>query len=144
MNIDYLKFAGILSFIASVLHIGVIIGGASWYRFFGAGEGMALLAEKGSVQPAIMTFCIALVLAVWGAYAWSAAGILPVLPLLKTALILITLVYLVRGSLGLLAPFFADHPQVAENSMSFWIWSSLICLLIGLVYLRGILDKWWP
>lgn len=143
MSFDYLKIAGMFSFIASALHIGVIIGGASWYRFFGAGEQMALMAERGSYYPSVVTFCIVLVLAVWGAYAWSAAGVLPELPLLKTALILITLVYLVRGGLGLLAPLFADHPQVAQNSMSFWIWSSLICLVFGLVHLKGVLDKWW-
>ena len=143
INFEYLKIAGWFSFIASALHIAVIIGGASWYRFFGAGENMAFLAEQGSYQPAIITFCITLVLAVCGAYAWSGAGILPTFPFLKIILVLITAVYLIRGALGLCALFFSNHPQVSQKSSNFWIWSSLICLVIGLTHLKGVLNKWW-
>lgn len=143
MIANYLKLAGILSFVACALHIAVIVGGPSWYRFFGAGANMAMMAEQGSYQPAIITFCIAFVLAVWGAYAWSGAGILPSFPLIRTALVLITLIYLVRGVLGMCALFFSHHPAVAQNSPTFWIWSSLICLVIGVIHLKGVLHKWW-
>ena len=51
----YLITAGILSALASLLHIGCIYFGASWYRFFGAGEHMAKLAEQGSLQPTLIT-----------------------------------------------------------------------------------------
>ncbi len=46
-KIDFLKVAGILSFVTSVLHIAIIIGGPEWYRFFGAGEGAAM---QGGLQ----------------------------------------------------------------------------------------------
>lgn len=142
MNFDYLKIAGACNFFASVIHLAVIIGGPSWYRFFGAGEHMAMMAEKGMYQPIFITLFISVVLAAWGAYAWSAAGIFPKFPLLKTALILVTLVYLLRGVLGLLAPFISDHPQITQNSTGFWIWSSIICLVFGLIHLKGVIDKW--
>lgn len=142
MNFDYLKLAGALSFFASLLHLAIIFGGPSWYRFFGAGERMASLAAKGSPEPMLITLFIAAVLAIWGAYAWSAAGVLPQLPFLKLVLILITCVYLVRGTLGLIAPFVSSHPQITQNSTAFWIWSSVICLLFGLVHLKGLIDKW--
>ena len=38
----WLITGGILSAVAAVLHIAVIIGGANWYRFFGAGEGIPI------------------------------------------------------------------------------------------------------
>ena len=38
---------GVLSAAASLLHLAVIAGGPAWYRFFGAGEGMAQMAERG-------------------------------------------------------------------------------------------------
>ncbi len=142
MNIDYLKIAGALSFIAALLHLAVIVGGPAWYRFFGAGEAMATMAEQGLLRPTIITICISTVLAVWGAYAWSAAGVIPKLPLLKLALILITAVYLLRGVLGLFAPL-SSHPEITQNSASFWIWSSIICLVFGLVHLKGVLSKWF-
>jgi len=140
MNFDYLKIAGSLSFLASAAHLAIIFGGAQWYRFFGAGEAMATMAEKGLWQPTIITFCISLVLALWGAYAWSAAGLFFELPLLKPVLILITLVYLLRGVFGLVAPYVSDHPHITQNSLSFWIWSSIICLMFGVVHLKAVLS----
>ncbi len=142
MNIDYLKLAGILSFIAAVLHVAIIIGGPDWYRFFGAGEHMALMAEKGLLQPVLMTAMIAVVLSIWGIYAWSGAGMLPRLPLLKIILLLITCVYLCRGIAGLMAPLFPDNLYVAQNTTGFWLISSVICLIFALVHVLGMLQKW--
>ena len=139
---DFLKFAGMLSFIASAMHIAIIFGGPEWYRFFGAGEGMAQMAEKNLMKPTLITVSISMVLAVWGSYAWSGAGIIPKLPFLKTVLSAITVVYLVRGCGGLIAPFVSNHPQIVQNSTGFWLWSSAICILFGVVHLKGVIEKW--
>jgi hypothetical protein len=137
-----LLVAAVLSFVASLLHLAIIFGGSNWYRFFGAGEGMAKLAESGSSQPTIITLCIAGVLGVWGLYALSGAGVISKLPLLKPALILITFVYLLRGLAGLILPFITNHPAIAQNSLTFWLVSSTICLAFGLFYLFGIINSW--
>ena len=138
---SYLITAGALSALASILHIGCIFFGASWYRFFGAGEYMAKLAEQGSLQPTIITSGIALVLATWSLYAFSAAGLIIKLPLMRLALIAITAVYLLRGIGGI---FVAASSEVAPmgNSTALWIWSSAICLTFGLVYLIGVKQQW--
>lgn len=141
MKFDFLVMAGILSFVASIAHIAIVIGGPAWYRFFGAGEGMALMAEQGMIKPIVITLLISIVLAVWGAYAWSAAGLLPTLPMLKLVLILISVIYLLRGVMGLIA-LFVDHPLVSQNSAGFWVWSSLICLCFAAVHIKGVFDKW--
>ena len=143
MKYDFLIIAGILSFLASIMHLAIIAGGPAWYRFFGAGEHMADMAAQGLLKPTLITLLVAAVLASWGAYAWSAAGIFPNFPLLKPALILITLVYLLRGALGLIAPFITNHPQISQNTTTFWIWSSVICLVFGLMHLKGVADKWF-
>ena len=93
MNV-FLISAGILSAVVAILHIGCIYFGAPWYRFFGAGEKMVVLAEKGSIQATLITSGIVLVLSIWSLYAFSAAGIIVRLPLLRLALILITSIYL--------------------------------------------------
>lgn len=142
MSFDLLFVAGSLSMLAAALHISVIIGGPNWYRFFGAGEEMALMAEKGSLKPTVITLGIAIVLFVWGIYAWSGAGFLPNMPLLKLALLIITTVYLIRGVGGLVAPFVTNHPQIKKNSTAFWVWSSIICLVIGLFHLLGLIAIW--
>ena len=138
---SYLITAGALSALASILHIGCIVFGASWYRFFGAGEHMAKLAEQGSLQPTLITAGIVLVLATWSLYAFSAAGLIIKLPLMRLALITITAVYLLRGIAGI---FLAASPEAAPlgNSTNFWFWSSAICLTFGVVHLIGVKQQW--
>ena len=67
MNI-FLVFAGVLSAITAALHICCIIFGGSWYRFFGAGEQMAVLSERGSVEPTVITSVIVLIFSIWALY----------------------------------------------------------------------------
>ena len=125
-----------MSVAASLLHIIVIAGGADWYRFFGAGEQLASAAERGSIIPTIMTLGIATVLAVWAAFAFSAAGLLRRLPLSRTALTAITIVLLARGVLGF-TPVFLPIP-----SLAFLIWSSVICLVMGACFAFGTWRAW--
>ena len=136
MNI-YLLIAGSLSAIAAFLHLACIYFGAPWYRFFGAGEQMALMAEQGSWQPTIITLVIFSVLSLWSAYAFSAAGIILRLPFIRLVLSLITLVYLVRGLAG-----FTLMNTPMGRSPDFWLWSSLICLTFGIVHAIGLKKRW--
>ena len=139
---NQLVIAGSLSFLASLLHVACIFGGADWYLFFGAGERMAQLASVGDPYPTIVTLVIASILAGWGLYAWSGAGIIFKLPLLKTILVLITAVYLIRGVAGLFAPFVTSDPVVRQNSITFWLVSSVICCIYGTYYLLGTKKLW--
>lgn len=136
MNI-LLVVAGALSALAALAHIGCIYFGASWYRFFGAGEQMAIMAEQGSLRPTIITSGIVLVLSIWSLYAFSAAGLIGKLPLIRTALIIITAIYLLRGVVGF---FFISNPL--GRSPEFWFWSSAICLSLGLLHLIGLKQQW--
>ena len=133
----FLIVGGVLSATASLLHLAVIAGGPSWYRFFGAGEGMARMAERGSLTPTLVTIGIATVLAVWAAYAFSGAGLIARLPLMRTALVLISAVYLLRGLVVL--PAFVLNPG---GVMPFMIWSSLIVLVYGVCYAVGTWIAW--
>lgn len=133
----FLIVGGVLSAAASLLHLAVIAGGPSWYRFFGAGEGMARMAERGSLTPTLVTLGIAAVLAVWAAYAFSGAGLIARLPLMRTALVLISAVYLLRGLVVL--PAFVLNPG---GVMPFMIWSSLIVLVYGVCYAVGTWIAW--
>lgn len=133
----FLVFAGVLSAITVALHIGCIIFGGSWYRFFGAGEQMAVLSERGSVEPTVITSVIVLIFSIWALYAFSAAGLVGKLPFTRTALIVITVIYFSRGLVGL---FFINNP--IGRSPKFWLWSSVICLLIGVIHFIGLKQQW--
>lgn len=136
-NHPMLIIAGVLSALASLLHLAVIAGGPAWYRFFGAGEGMARMAERGSMTPTLITIGIASVLAVWSAYAFSGAGLIARLPLIRTALVLISAVYLLRG-LVIVPAFFLNGGAFQP----FVLWSSLIVLVYGLAYAVGTWQAW--
>ena len=135
-NIPLLVGAG-LSAIAALLHICIIFSGPAWYRFFGAGERMAAGAAAGHLYPALVTLLIACMLGIWAAYALSGAGVLQPLPLLALALPAITAVYLLRG-LVVVALFMFDRRRLT----AFWVWSSAICLVYGVVHLVGVVQVW--
>ncbi|MCT8986787.1 hypothetical protein [Shewanella phaeophyticola] len=137
-----LVIAGCLSLFAALLHISCIFGGSDWYLFFGAGENMAQMAAAGDTYPTIVTLIIAAVLCVWGLYAFSGAGLIVKLPLLKTCLVLITAVYLIRGMAGLIVPFFTSAPENHQNSIAFWLVSSIVCCIYGIYYLLGTRQLW--
>jgi len=136
MNI-FLLISGVLSAIAALLHLGCIYFGASWYRFFGAGEQMAIMAEQGLLYPTIITLVIFSVLSLWSAYAFSAAGLIMRLPFLRIVLPLITLIYLVRGLAG-----FTLMNNPMGRSPEFWLWSSAICLTLGIFHVIGLTKQW--
>ncbi len=136
-NPSSLLIAGNLSLFAAAMHIACIFGGPAWYRFFGAGEQMAMLAEQGSSYPVIVTLVIAVTLLIWALYAFSGAGVVRQLPLLKAGLVLITLVYITRGVAGFVLPFVTEHPAIEERTVTFWMVSSSICCIYGAFYFWG-------
>ncbi|WP_425995707.1 hypothetical protein [Caulobacter sp. DWR1-3-2b1] len=137
MRNRWLIAGGLLSAAAALLHLAVIVGGPDWYRFFGAGEALARAAERGSWVPALVTLGIATVLAIWSAYAFSGAGLIPRLPLIRTGLVTISAIYLARGLI--LFPTLALKPQLID---AFTVWSSLIVLVYGLAYAVGTWKSW--
>ncbi|MEW8690778.1 MAG: hypothetical protein AB2535_06800 [Candidatus Thiodiazotropha endolucinida] len=133
-----LLWGGTLSLLAAFLHIAIIIGGPAWYRFFGAGERFARLAERGSPLPDIITAIIALILLLWSLYAFAGAGLVRRLPWLRSILMLITAVYLIRGMA--LLPLALIMPQAVD---SFLILSSLVCITIGILHFSGTRQMIW-
>jgi hypothetical protein len=106
-----------------------------WYRFFGAPEPLIRGLETGDPTLHWMTAAIAVILAIWSAYAFAGAGNFRRLPLMRTALVAITSIYLLRGLL--IVPVLLQ-----PNARQFDIWSSLIVLGFGLVYLAGTIRAW--
>lgn len=132
-----LILAAICSGVAALLHLGCIIFGGDWYRFFGAGEQMAQLAEAGHIYPTIITSVIVAVLIIWSLYALSGAGVILRLPLLRLGLCIIAAIYLLRG-----IAFIPLMPMFPENSVTFWVVSSTTCLVFGSLYALGIRQYW--
>jgi hypothetical protein len=125
------------SFAAALAHVGCIVFGAQWYRFFGAGEKMARMAEARSLTPTLITGGIVLVLLAWSYIALAGAGLVPKPPLLRALLAGVTAVYLLRGLM--LVPMMN---RMTGRSLTFWLWSSAICLALGALHLAGTHQTW--
>ena len=91
---------------------------------------MALMAEQGSSQPTIITLGIFSVLALYSAYAFSAAGLIVRLPFIR---LVMPLIYLIRGLAGFTL---MDNPMGCTPG--FWLWSSGIYLTIGIFHAVGL------
>ncbi len=133
----WLVAGGLLSVAASLIHIGCIVEGPSWYRVFGAPEPLIRAFENGDPTLHWMTAGIALMLAIWSAYAFAGAGLIRRLPLMRTALVGITAIYLARGLL--VVPVAAN---LSYEDAPFDYWSSGIVLIFGLVYAAGTWKAW--
>lgn len=136
MNI-FLVLGGALSAIASLLHVAIIFGGPSWYRVFGAGEGMARMAERHMWQATAITLAIATILMIWALYGFSGARLLPKLPLMKFCLVGISSVYLVRAVV-----FVPALMMTGQAVTPFAVWSSLIVMVYGVCYALGTFKAW--
>lgn len=127
-----LALAAFADAVAALAHVGCIVFGAAWYRFFGAGERMARMAERGDPRAAIVTAGIVVMLLAWTAVALSGAGAIPRLPWLREALYAIAAVLLLRGVAGVAIAVSGAFPRRA-----FWWWSSGICLAMGALHAMG-------
>lgn len=129
--------AACCSFLAALLHLSCIWFGPDLYSAIGAGEVIAHMAAAGDLYPTIVTLVITAILAVWGAYALSGAGVLPSLPFKWTILCSITAFYLLRG-----IAFAPMQIWLPGRSMNLWFWSSSICFDIGLLHIAGLRQIW--
>ena len=134
----YLLLAGAASLGVGLLHVGIIFYGGPAYRYFGAGERLARLAERGSQEPAFVTSVLILMFAGWAAYAFSGAGLVRRLPYLPTALLLIGLIYTGRG-LALVPQLYLWMSGGFEAVPVRHLWFSAASLAIGILYLAGTL-----
>ncbi|MBJ7516108.1 MAG: hypothetical protein JHC82_07685 [Stenotrophomonas sp.] len=131
-----LVIAAALTALAALLHLVVIVQGPRGYQWCGAGNRIVSAARRGSRVPAAVTSVICVVLLAWAAYALSGAGLIAPLPLLRPVLVAISSVFLLRALLG---PFLlAGNGRSARFA---WV-SSAICLVYGLVFVVGLVQRW--
>jgi hypothetical protein len=134
----FLIAGGVLSALISLLHV-VLAVQPSLYRYISAGQEseLARMAEQGSTPTTIATAVLAVMFAIWAAYAFSGAGLIVRLPLLRAALIAIGAIFILR------ALFIPTEIGMVVNEgypIRFVVFST-ISLVAGLLYLAGIVTR---
>jgi len=124
---------------------GLAVMGRQWiyrpalYRHISAGQESALaqMAEQGSTPTTITTVALALIFGIWALHAFSGAGLINPLPWLRSALIAMGVIYILR------ALFIPTELNMALNQgypFRFVVFST-ISLVAGLLYLIGIFKQ---
>jgi len=99
-----------ISLLGVAIHVAAIIGGPSWYAFFGAPPQVVASARAGTWLAPVSTAGIAVLMGICATYACSALGLVRRLPLLRTMLAGIAAVCLLRALV--LVPVAFIHPQL--------------------------------
>lgn len=126
-----LTICGVINVLIALLHVVVIYYGAPAYRYFGAGEKMATMAEQGALLPAVVTSGITLVFAAFAALAFAEAGWFT-LPYSYVAVVAIAAIYTLRGLMVL--PLLVKQASVSR----FDLVSSIISFAVGLLHFAGL------
>jgi hypothetical protein len=131
----YLIAGGVMSALISLLHLFLAVYPAL-YRFIGPDQSaLTEMAAQGSSITTIVSVALAFLFAIWALYAFSGAGLIRPLPLLRIALIVISVIYLLRALFLL-----SEIGMVVNQGYPFrFMVFSTISLVAGLLYLFGIL-----
>ena len=126
-----LLIGGYFSLAFAVVQISGIWWSPAAIRYLG---GPAELSVKQPAVYALLCVGVAVIVAIFGLYALSGAGQIRRLPLLRTALIVIAAIYLLRGLLFIpQLPVIIEHPRLIR-----FLLFSLLSLAIGAVYCTGV------
>lgn len=134
IQIRLIYLAAGISLLGAAIHIAAIIGGPSWYAFFGAPPEIVASAQAGTWLAPVSTAGIALLMAICAAYACSALGLLRRLPLLRTTLAGIAVLCLLRALV--LVPLALIHTELINL---FEIVAALVWGMAGMGFVAGFL-----
>ena len=124
--VNWSLLAGCGAAFGALIHVAAILGGPAWYVFFRAPAAIVASAQAGTWLAPASALAIALAMGVSSAYAFSAAGFLPRLPLLRLCLATVALVCLLRGIA--LLPVLILRPSLVDT---FAVVSSLVWFVVG-------------
>ena len=128
----YLQIGGIFSFAFAVFQISAIFWSQELLAYFG---GPAKMQAENPMMYILLCLIVGGLVAVCGLYAFSGAGKFRRLPLLRTMLVAITSIFILRGFAVITdLMIIQKHPE--QNLIRFLVFS-IIALCIGLCHLIG-------
>jgi putative oxidoreductase len=131
----YLFFSGLFSLAFAIFQISGIFFPPDLIAYFG---GPVELQAENPLLYALLCLFIGIIVATAGFYALSGAGKFRHLPFLRTVLIAVTAIYLLRGlNIILEIIFMYKHPEL--NRLHFAVFS-LIAFCIGIIHLTGVIQ----
>ena len=96
-NIWWVYLSTAIALAGVAIHLGAIVGGASWYAFFGAPPRIVASAREGTWLAPLSALFIAALMGVCVVYAGSVLGFVRRPPLQRAVLAAIAVVCMLRG-----------------------------------------------
>jgi len=112
------------------------LGGPSWYAFARAPRVVVESAAAGTLLAPIGAVVIASLMLTCTAYAFSGAGLIKKIPLLKMALVVIALICLTRALIAF--PYLLSHPFDLWEMVASPTW-----FLVGICFLVGAFEQFF-
>lgn len=118
---------------AALWHLLCIYGGPTWFEFARAPKEIIDSSRQGTWLAPIGSLFIAALMFTCSLYALSATNVIRKLPLLKTALIVISSLCLVRGAIVI--------PYLIQFGFDMWEFiAAIVWFFVGLCYLIGAIE----
>lgn len=128
--------AGIIAFASAVWHLLCIWGGPSWFIFARAPQSIIDSSVQGTLLAPIGTIIVASLMFACTLFAFSGVGIIQKVPLLKSALITIATLCILRGLIAI--PTFTT-----VNGLDVWqIVASTVWFYVGICFLAGSIEQY--
>lgn len=137
-----------INILTAILHISIPFIGKAAYQYFGAPPEIITLAQEGYFAISLLImFLLSTLFFVAGLYGLSGAGLIRPIPFRSVAILLIGILYTLRGSVVILLPF----PHLANKLIQLfpsilgmgreimfqdWLFS-FVWLVTGIFYLIG-------
>ena len=127
--------AGFVASASAIWHLLCIIGGPKWFAFARAPQQIIDSSQQGTLLAPIGTIIVASLMFACTVFAFSGAGLMCKVPLLKSALITISILCIVRALIAI--PTFV-------NSAGLDIWqiiASSVWFYVGISFAAGSIEQ---
>lgn len=132
----FLISAGVIAAASAVWHLLCILGGPSWFVFARAPQKIIESAQQGTLLAPIGTVIVAGLMFACTIFAFSAVGLIRKVPLLKPALITISLLCTLRGLIAI--PFL-----VTTTGLDVWeVIASSVWFYVGICFIVGSIEQY--
>lgn len=127
--------AGVIACASAIWHLLCIFGGPHWYAFARAPQQIIDSSQQGTLLAPIGTIIVASLMFACTVFSFSAAGLIRKVPLLKSALITISILCTVRGLAAI--PTFAN-----STGLDLWqIIASTVWFYVGICFAAGSIEQ---
>ena len=128
--------AGVIASASAIWHLLCILGGPSWFVFARAPQQIIDSAVQGTLIAPIGTIIVASLMFACTLFAFSAVGLIRKVPLLKSALITIAALCLLRGLIAV--PTFVT----SSGSDTWQIVASTVWFYVGICFVAGSIEQY--